>query len=68
MDFIFLVHTLMGDMYTKPVTDKLEEFTTSCVIYAVMPLENNAFQVAAPSEVDDEWIVRLNCWNSFLIK
>ncbi|CAN6858643.1 unnamed protein product [Brassica oleracea var. botrytis] len=27
-----------------------------------MPLENNAFQVAAPSEVDDEWIVRMHMW------
>ena len=43
-------------MYTKPVTDKLEELRTSSVIYAVIPVDNNnAFQVAAPSEVDDEW-------------
>ncbi|CAN6971153.1 unnamed protein product [Brassica rapa subsp. trilocularis] len=48
-----------GDVYTKPVTDKLEEFRTATVTYVVMPLDNNAFKVAEPSE-NDEWIVQLS--------
>ncbi|KAL0794025.1 hypothetical protein Bca101_065402 [Brassica carinata] len=48
-----------GDVYTKPVTDKLEEFRTSTATYIVMPLDDNAFKVAEPSE-NDEWIVQLS--------
>ncbi|KAL1209132.1 hypothetical protein V5N11_028685 [Cardamine amara subsp. amara] len=49
-----------GDVYTKPVMDKLEEFRTASVIHVVMPLEdNNAFQVTVPSG-NDEWIVQLS--------
>ncbi|EOA34967.1 hypothetical protein CARUB_v10020053mg [Capsella rubella] len=50
-----------GDVYTKPVLDKLGEFRTSSVTYIVMPLDNNTFQVETPSQ-KDEWIVQLsNC-------
>ncbi|KAH0872421.1 hypothetical protein HID58_069783 [Brassica napus] len=49
-----------GDVYTKPVMDKLEEFRKASVAYLVMPLENNAFQVAAPPSGNDKWIVQLS--------
>ncbi|KAG5391416.1 hypothetical protein IGI04_021379 [Brassica rapa subsp. trilocularis] len=49
-----------GDVYTKPVADKLEEFRKASVAYVVMPLENNAFQVAAASSGNDKWIVQLS--------
>lgn len=48
-----------GDVYTKPVTKKLEEFRTGSATHVVMPLDNNAFQVTAPSE-NDERIVKLS--------
>lgn len=32
-----------GDVYTKPVTDKLENFRKASVAYVVTPLENDAF-------------------------
>ncbi|WZZ13194.1 hypothetical protein YC2023_106283 [Brassica napus] len=48
-----------GDVYTEPVTDKLEEFRTARVTYIVMPLDNNAFKVAEPAQ-NDEWIVQLS--------
>ncbi|KAL0729255.1 hypothetical protein Bca4012_025348 [Brassica carinata] len=49
-----------GDVYTKPVTDKLEEFRKASVAYAVVPLDKNAFQVAAAPSKIDEWIIQLN--------
>ncbi|CAH2048318.1 unnamed protein product, partial [Thlaspi arvense] len=48
-----------GDMYTKPVTDKLKEFTTASVTDVVMPLDNNSFQVTTPLKMNG-WIVRLS--------
>ncbi|CAA7053793.1 unnamed protein product [Microthlaspi erraticum] len=48
-----------GDMYTKPVMDKLKEFTTASITYVVMPLDNNAFQVTTPLQKNG-WIVRLS--------
>ncbi|CAG7868099.1 unnamed protein product [Brassica rapa] len=49
-----------GDVYTKPVMDKLEEFRKASVAYVVMPLENNAFQVAVEPSGNDKWIVQLS--------
>uniref|UniRef100_M4CUK5 Uncharacterized protein n=1 Tax=Brassica campestris TaxID=3711 RepID=M4CUK5_BRACM len=46
-----------GHVYVKPVTDKLEEFRKASIAYVVMPLDNNTFQVAAPSG-NDVWIVQ----------
>lgn len=48
-----------GDVYTKPVTDKLEEFRKASIAYAVIPLDNNAFQVSAPLQ-NDKWVIQLN--------
>ncbi|XP_010430548.1 PREDICTED: uncharacterized protein LOC104714787 [Camelina sativa] len=48
-----------GDVYTKPVMDKLEEFMTGSVSYVIAPLERDAFQVSKHSE-KEEWIVQLN--------
>ncbi|XP_010430549.1 PREDICTED: uncharacterized protein LOC104714788 [Camelina sativa] len=48
-----------GDVYTKLVTDKLEEFRTASVTYVVMPLDKGAFQVTEPLKKDG-WIVRLS--------
>ncbi|CAA7053792.1 unnamed protein product [Microthlaspi erraticum] len=48
-----------GGMYTKPVTDRLEEFRTASVTYVVMPLDNNAFQVTTPLLING-WIVELS--------
>ncbi|XP_010430547.1 PREDICTED: uncharacterized protein LOC104714786 [Camelina sativa] len=48
-----------GEMYTKPVMDKLEELMTDSITHVIMPLEKGAFQVTEPLQ-NDEWIVRLN--------
>ncbi|XP_020890819.1 uncharacterized protein LOC110230914 [Arabidopsis lyrata subsp. lyrata] len=48
-----------GDMYTKPVMDKLEDLMTESITHVIMPLEKGAFQVTEPLQ-NDEWIVRLN--------
>ncbi|VVB01540.1 unnamed protein product [Arabis nemorensis] len=63
-----------GDVFTKVVMDKLEEFismprkntklrpiwkTVSAPTYVITPLEGNAFQVSESSK-KKEWIVQLN--------
>ncbi|VVA99547.1 unnamed protein product [Arabis nemorensis] len=47
-----------GEMYTKPVMDKFEEFRTGSVTYIIMPLDDNAFQVTQPLQKNG-WIVQL---------
>ncbi|KAG7587678.1 MULE transposase domain [Arabidopsis suecica] len=47
-----------GDVYTKLVTDKLDEFRTASVTYVVMPIDKGVFQVTEPLHKDG-WIVRL---------
>ncbi|XP_010473685.2 PREDICTED: uncharacterized protein LOC104753096 [Camelina sativa] len=48
-----------GDVYTKLVMDKLDEFRKGTVTYVVMPLQEGAFQVTEPLHKDG-WIVRLS--------
>ncbi|CAL9237463.1 unnamed protein product [Arabidopsis halleri] len=48
-----------GDVYTKLVTDKLDEFRTASVTYVVMPIDKGVFQVTEPLHKDG-WIVRLS--------
>ncbi|CAA7058371.1 unnamed protein product [Microthlaspi erraticum] len=47
-----------GDVYTKPIMDKLEEFVRDydAAAYVITPLEGDAFVVSG----NEKWIVKLN--------
>ncbi|XP_020890824.1 uncharacterized protein LOC110230918 isoform X1 [Arabidopsis lyrata subsp. lyrata] len=48
-----------GELYTKPVMDRFEEFMTDSITYVITPLERDSFKVSESSK-KEEWIVQLN--------
>lgn len=48
-----------GDVYTKLVMEKFDEFRTTSVTCVVMPLDKSAYQVTEPLHKHG-WIVRLS--------